>query len=101
MADETFTDPLGREIVLHDRTWYGHILKGHRELAGEREYAGMAIVEPLEIRHSLSDQDVRLYHGPARRRDVVLRVVVDIELGLVKTAHYVRKPQGGEVEWSS
>jgi hypothetical protein len=100
MADDTFTDPLGRAIVLHDRTWYGHILKGHPELKDERERAGQVIAEPVDVRHSLSDPDVRLYHGPAKRPRVYLRVVADVELGLVKTAHYVNKPQGGEIEWS-
>jgi hypothetical protein len=100
MADQTFVDPLGRAIVFHDRTWYGHILKGHPELRSERHSIGLAIEEPTDIRHSLSDDDVRLYHGNARRRGLYVRVVADVKKLLVLTAHYVRTPQGGPIEWS-
>lgn len=27
MPDSLLVDPLGRPITLHDRTWFGHILK--------------------------------------------------------------------------
>jgi hypothetical protein len=99
MADETFIDPLGRAIVFHDHTWFGHVLKGHPELRDERECVGATIEQPTDIRHSLSDTYVRLYHGQAERPGVYLRVVADVEIGVVKTAHYVRKPQGGPIEW--
>jgi hypothetical protein len=39
MTDTRITDPLGRQITLHDRTWYGHILKVHPELADCRHLA--------------------------------------------------------------
>jgi len=32
MGDVVLTDPLGRTIILHDRTWHGHILKAHPEM---------------------------------------------------------------------
>lgn len=38
MPDAELTDPLGRRIRLHDRTWYGHILKAHPEM-GRRDHA--------------------------------------------------------------
>ena len=50
MADTTLTDPLGRDIVLHDRTWYGHIVKGHPDMSGHY------------------DENCRIYFGPGRVR---------------------------------
>lgn len=100
MADKTFVDPLDRRITLHDRTWYGHVLKGHPELKAERQKVGRTIEGPEDIRLSLSDPEVRLYHGKAKRSGLYLRVVADVRKGIVKTAHYVVRPQGGAIEWS-
>jgi hypothetical protein len=36
MGDVVLTDPLGRTIILHDRTWHGHILKAHPEMGATR-----------------------------------------------------------------
>lgn len=99
MAETEFVDPLGRRIVLHDRTWFGHILAGHPELLEQRARLGEAITAPLEIRHSMSDVDVRLYHIEVRA-GLYLRVVADVAAGAVKTAHFIRALHGGKVEWS-
>ncbi len=43
MADAALVDPLGRRIVLHDRTWFGHIIKGHSEMGNHRVLAERAV----------------------------------------------------------
>lgn len=100
MADATLTDPLGRRIVLSDRTWFGHIVKGHPEVAECRDLAERAIRQPEEIRFSKADPDCRLYYGPGPRPSVRMMVVADVVGGVVKTAHLARKATGGATEWS-
>lgn len=100
MGDATVTDPLGRVIALHDRTWYGHIVRGHPEVADHCGLAEAAIEQPLEIRRSRSGADCRLYFGRGPREHVMLMVVADVRLGLVKTGHLCDRTSGGEVEWS-
>jgi len=100
MADTKITDPLGRVIVLHDRTWYGHIVRGHPEVAQSRKCVETAVQDPIEIRKSLSDPNCRLFYGAGGRKDVIIMVVVDVAQGLVKTAHFAEKISKGEVEWS-
>ena len=39
MPDTTLKDPLGRTIVLHDRTWRGHVVRGHPEMEPLRALA--------------------------------------------------------------
>lgn len=100
MPDMELTDPLGRRIILHERTWYGHILKAHPEMDAARFLVEEAVRSPNEIRHSNSDSDCRLYYGPGPRAEVRILVVVDVVLGLVKTAHFAKKVSGGRQEWS-
>lgn len=99
MADTTLTDPLGRCVVLHDRTWYGHIIKGHPEVARSRPLVEQAIRAPEEVRVSNSDPNCRLYYGPGPRAGLLVQVVVDIALGVVKTAHFAKRVTGGSIEW--
>ena len=100
LGDTLLIDPLGRQITLHDRTWFGHIVKGHPEMAAHRALVEGAVKTPTEIRRSLADADCRLYFGPGPRKGVIMMVVSDVALGLVKTAHSARKASGGSVEWS-
>ena len=101
MVDEFFTDPLGRQIVLHDRTWYGHILKGHPDVEDYRDHVSEAITSPELIRISRSDPDCRLYYGSGPSEGVRMVVVADVSEGVVKTAHLVKKVTGGDSEWPS
>jgi len=48
-------DPLGRQITLHNHTWYGHVLQRHRELRPYRTLVHQAVTGPLEIRISDSE----------------------------------------------
>jgi hypothetical protein len=100
MADTTLVDPLGRTIVLQERTWHGHIVKGHPEIKDDRRLVEWAVESPDEIRHSGSGPDCRIYYGPGPRPTVIMMVVADVALGIVKTAHLARKATGGAVEWS-
>jgi hypothetical protein len=45
--------------------------------------------------------DCRLYYGAGPREGVRIIVVVDVRLGIVKTAHLARRLSGGEIEWPS
>lgn len=100
MGDVSLTDPLGRTIVLHDRTWYGHVLRGHPEVKECRALVENAVREPDEIRHSRSDEDCRIYFGRGPGPDVKILVVADVKRGFVKTAHLCDRVSGGAVEWS-
>ncbi len=100
MPDVQITDPLGRTITLHERTWYGHILKAHPEMDGMKLRVEEVVGSPAEIRHSNSDPDCRLYYGPAKPLEITIMVVVDVALALVKTAHFARRVSGGAQEWS-
>jgi hypothetical protein len=100
MADTVLIDPLGRLIVLQDRTWHGHIIQGHPEVAQHRDLVELAILQPDEIRSSRSDGDCRLYYGPGPRPAVRIMVVADVVAGVVKTAHLARRVTGGATEWS-
>lgn len=101
MADHAAMDPLGRRITLHERTWLGHILPGHPEMAGLREGVMATISQPEMVRMSRSDANVRLYFGPGPRPTVKILVAVDVEQRLVKTAHLCKRISGGDIEWPS
>jgi hypothetical protein len=100
MPDVHLTDPLGRTIVLYDRTWYGHIVKAHPEMAAARPLIEQTVRSPDQIRHSQSDPNCRIYYGPGPRPGIIIMVVADIVLGIVKTAHLAKQVSGGSQEWS-
>jgi len=97
--DTSRTDPLGRAFIFHDRTWFGHILRGHPEMTDHRALVEAAITNPLQIRHSASGTDSRLYFGESSSLSHMILVVADIALGLVKTAHIAKRFTGGDIEW--
>jgi hypothetical protein len=100
MTDVELTDPLGRSVKLLDRTWFGHIVRGHPEVAAYRNLVEETVTRPERILLSNSDTDCRLYFGKGPRSGVRILVVADVVLGIVKTAHLARKISGGAVEWS-
>ena len=100
MADTELTDSLGRRIVVHDRTWWGHILKGHPEMRKLRPEAEQAIREPLAIWTNRASPDCRLYFGKGPREGIMVVAVADVVLGRMKTAHLASKITGGREEWS-
>jgi hypothetical protein len=100
VADTTLTDPMGRTVVLRDRTWFAHVLRGHREVGPWRDLAENAVASPREIRYSMSDANCRIYYGRGPESGLMIAVVADVELGVVKTVYLARKPSPGDVEWS-
>lgn len=98
MPDVTLTDPLGRAITLHAHTWYGHIIKGHPEVAGHRALVEGAVTAPHEIRYSTSDPDCRVYYGSGPSPGLLVAVVADVVAGFVKTA-YLANRMKGVPEW--
>ena len=99
MADRALIDPLGRDITLSDRTWYGHIVKGHPEVAAHRDLVEGAVESPGEIRVSQADARCRLYFGGGPRPRLEICVVADVVAGVVKTAYFSRRRSGGAIEW--
>ena len=101
MANRTLTDPLGRQVTLHNHTWYGHILPNHRELRAHRRLVEEAVTTPLEIRISDSEPaDVRHYYGTGPRSGMLIVVAADITAGHVRTAHLTKAAKAGAIEWS-
>jgi hypothetical protein len=102
MANRTLTDPLGRQVTLHNRTWYGHILKTHHEIRAHRRLVEEAVTAPLEIRIDTSDPaDGRLYYGTGPRTGMMIVVAANVAVGHVLTAHLVKAAKAGAIEWSS
>ena len=100
MADTTLKGPLGRDIVLHDRTWHGHIVKGHPDMDRHKDLVEHTVQSPDEIRQSRADENCRIYFGPGPRPGVIIMVVADVVARVVKTAHLAKKVTGGAMEWS-
>ncbi len=98
MGDIELIDPLGRVITLHDRTWFGHIIKGHPEVAAYRHLVEQAIVKPDAIHRSSSDDHCRKYVAAGPRVTVIMVVIADVAEGLVKTAYLARRASGS-TEW--
>jgi len=101
MGNNDLIDPLGRRITFHNHTWYGHILRAHPELKSERSRIEETLRRPNKICLSISSPELRYYYISANRTGLFLRVVVDIQKGHVRTAHYIRTLEGGPVEWSA
>jgi hypothetical protein len=99
MSDISITDPLGRVITLHDHTWYGHIVKRHPDVRPLRSLIESALRTPVQINHSTSDPDCRLYYGPGPFSGIMVVVVADLVAGMVKTAYRTARIKG-IVEWS-
>ena len=99
MEETELTDPLGREIILNDRTWCAHILRGHPEMASHRRLVLDAIEKPNEIQFSKSHSDCRIYYGDGPRVGLQVAVVADVVEGIIKTAYLSRKTASGEKEW--
>jgi hypothetical protein len=97
LADTTLVDPLGRTIVLHDHTWYGHVVKGHPEVRADRTRAEAAVRNPAEVCFSTSDPDCRVYYG-AGPAGLMIAVVADVVAGFVKTVYRTNRTRGVR-EW--
>jgi len=95
MADSSLFDPLGRKVVLSDRTQDRHILVAHPDMEGGREFVEQAVRSQLSIwRHVVLDTilreelgleptDYETFAGHCRKIAAILGVSpVDVESGL-------------------
>lgn len=99
MADTTLVDPLGRTFVLADRIWQRHIIIGHPDVGAHRHLVEQAVTSLLCIRTSSSSTDCRKCFGTGPRSSVFIAVVVDVSLGIVKTAYLSKPMTSGDLEW--
>jgi hypothetical protein len=101
-------DPLGEEIVLHDRTWFGHIVKRRAELRPYRQTVEDIVRSPMVVLRSDEAGGRprgRVYLGRCPDRKLLIKVCVEEitvagrpEL-IVKTAYLCRTAGPGEQLW--
>jgi len=99
LADILLLDPLGRVFILADHTWHGHILVGHPEMRAHRRLVEQAVTSPLCIRTSATSADSRKCYGQGPRPGIYVVTVVDVALGIVKTAYLSKTLTSGDLEW--
>lgn len=84
MPDSTIEDPLGRSIQLTNATWFGHIVKGHPDMALQRLRVEHTVRQPMEIQISTYDNDCRVYYSEPNKGGRMIVVVADVVAGIVK-----------------
>lgn len=99
VPDTSLTDPLGRTIVLHNHTWFGHIIRNHADMRPYRRLTEAAVTNPIDIRFHPTDANTRLYFGDGPRPGMMVLVAADVVRGFVKTSHLTRQLKGAP-EWS-
>jgi len=99
--DSIIRDPLKRELLLSDATWFGHIVKGHPDIAQQRLLVEHAVRRPIEIQVSIYDNDCRVYYSEPNKAGRMIVVVADITIGVVKTAYAAIKKKKGNIEWKA
>ncbi len=100
MPNVTLTDPIGRTFVLADHTWDGHIRRGHPDMEPHRALVEQAVTTPIGIWVSSSNADARTCYGAGPRASLLVAVIVDVPLGIVKTAYLTRNMTGMAQEWT-
>jgi hypothetical protein len=58
-----------------------------------------AVTTPIGIWVSSSSTDARICYGAGPRAGLLVAVVVDVPLGIVKTAYLTRNTTGAAQEW--
>jgi|SRR5437660_2863994 len=101
MPDSTIEDPLGREIRLTNATWFGHIVKGHPDMALLRLRVEHTVRQPKEIQVSTYDDDCRVYYSEPNKAGRIIVVVADVVTGIVKTAYAAVKKKKETIEWKA
>jgi len=99
----TFTDPLGRRLMLYRDTWRHHILSRHADVADHWLALQQAVVSPEQILFSRHDPQARLYIGTGPGERHKMQVIADMTTGRIRSAYWVRtqRVRGGGVEWPS
>jgi hypothetical protein len=76
-------DRFGREIVLYEDTWYGHIVGEHAEMAGQIDELELTIAHAERVTQDQSFADRQCYyrngHLPWPYDRDYLKVVVELE----------------------
>ncbi|MDP9364692.1 MAG: hypothetical protein M3Q10_10800 [Chloroflexota bacterium] len=102
------TDRWGREIVLDDDCWYGHVVRRRSYFSGrELDCVGEALTAPSLVTHDVDDLDRECFYRPSPLPrpygGLLVKVVVDFASadvatgeGLVVTVHLTPKPKPGE-----
>ncbi len=108
MADARLVDPLGDEVVLYDRTWYGHIIKRRAEMRRYRAAVEDIVRAPVVVLRretTAGGPRGRVYLGRCPDRNLLIKVCVEeitiaeeTEL-IVKTAYLCRTTGPGEQLW--
>lgn len=86
--------------MLHNHTWFGHVLQHHPDMRPYRALASAAVTDPIEIRVSDANPEARVYFGRGPRPGTMIAVAANLAGGFVMTAHLVRRAKG-VMEWSS
>jgi len=75
-------DKNGREIYLTTETWY-HVVSEHPNLADKYEDIKITITNPLIIKESIHDPEVKYYYTYSKKRTEKLKPV-EISLPLLQ-----------------
>ncbi len=71
-----WTDPLGREVVLHDDTWHGHVVVEHPAMIHNVHLIQDAIERPERICRDAVDHERESYYRPIP--DSIPRLLVKV-----------------------
>lgn len=103
------TDRWGREIVLDDEGWYGHIVPRRTYFSGrEQEYVDETLTGPSIVTVDVDDPARECFYRPSPLPrpygGLLVKVVVDFSStevdageGLVVTVYLTPKPKPGEL----
>lgn len=97
-------DRWGREIRLHEVTWYNHIVPGHRALRDHEAAVAMVLTNSYRVTHdALHDKRECFYRQRTHPRfpELFLKVCVEFEseyAGEVITAFLTAKIHADEVQ---
>lgn len=105
-------DRWGRDVVLHDSCWDGHVISGHPEMDGNMACVLTVIKDPHCVTHDVNDADgenfYRAFTLPAPFDRSYLKVCVRYQhthrpgttYGVVVTAYSTSSiKQGERVKW--
>ena len=95
------TDHLGRKVVLEKKTFYGHIVPGHPEMAGNELAIQESVEKPLFVIESKQNSNVFLYVTQSQKStypNLYIKTVVDhsTNVGFVKTSFFQKNLQPGK-----
>jgi len=96
----TTIDPEGREIILHDTTWWRHIKKYHPEIRSVSEIK--SIIQNPDFITEISSRSSLAYTKIARSNlnvNVFAKMDNTYEKGYVTTSYLTSKDPDGSIIW--